>query len=164
MRSRSRSSAAHGPTISPNVILAKGQRKRADRAELHYMQHRALPSRHIIADAQTRVQATRAMLVTRWHDEGIAALAKPFDGLALARRKLAEAALQELEEVVMIGDTMETDIRGAVEAGMHAYLVLTGSTQIEGVGDYVYQPTRLLQSVADLTEEIKTGRVDATGA
>ena len=74
-----------------------------------------------------------------------------------ARRKLADLALSELEQVVMIGDTMETDIRGAVEAGIHSYLVLTGSTQLECVGDYVYQPTRVIQSVADLTQEVKTG-------
>ena len=57
----------------------------------------------------------------------------------------------------MIGDTMETDIRGAVEAGMQSFLVLSGSTQLEALCDYVYQPGRVLQSVADLTEEIKTG-------
>jgi NagD protein len=75
-----------------------------------------------------------------------------------ARRKLAELSLTEPEQVVMIGDTMETDIRGATEAGMQSFLVLTGSTQIELVGDYVYQPTRVLQSVADLVDEIKTGK------
>ncbi len=74
-----------------------------------------------------------------------------------ARRKLAELALGDLEQVVMIGDTMETDIRGAVEAGMQSFLVLSGSTQLENVSDYVYQPTRILQSVADLTKEVKTG-------
>src|SRR2546423_3013195 len=75
-----------------------------------------------------------------------------------ARRKLADLCRSQLEQVVMIGDTMETDIRGAFEAGLGAFLVLTGSTQLESIGDYVYQPTRLLQSVADLTEEIKLGR------
>jgi NagD protein len=75
-----------------------------------------------------------------------------------ARRKLAELALTEPEQVVMIGDTMETDIRGAVEAGLLSFLVLSGSTQLENMCDYVYQPTRILQSVADLVEEIKTGR------
>jgi NagD protein len=75
-----------------------------------------------------------------------------------ARRKLAELALTKPEQVVMIGDTMETDIRGAVEAGMQSFLVLSGSTQLEAVGEYVYQPTRLLQSVADLTPEVMTGR------
>jgi NagD protein len=58
----------------------------------------------------------------------------------------------------MIGDTMETDIRGAVEAGLLSYLVLTGSTKLEDVGDYVYQPTRILHSVAELVEEVKTGK------
>ena len=57
----------------------------------------------------------------------------------------------------MIGDTMETDIRGALEADMQAYLVLTGSTPLESVNEYVYQPTRVLASVADLTDEILTG-------
>lgn len=75
-----------------------------------------------------------------------------------ARRKLAELALGTPEEVVMIGDTMETDIRGAFEAGMHAFLVLSGSTQLEDVADYVYQPTRILQTVAELTEEVLTGK------
>jgi len=75
-----------------------------------------------------------------------------------AQRKLAELALTKPEQVVMIGDTMETDIRGAFEAGMHAFLVLSGSTQFEAIGDYVYQPTRVLQTVADLIEEVKSGK------
>jgi NagD protein len=75
-----------------------------------------------------------------------------------ACRKLAALAMLEPEQVVMIGDTMETDIRGAFEAGLPSYLVLSGSTQFETVGDYVYQPTRILQTVGDLTEEIKTGK------
>jgi len=75
-----------------------------------------------------------------------------------ARRKLSELALGTPEQVVMIGDTMETDIRGAFEAGMQSYLVLSGSTQIEDVADHVYQPTRILGSVAELTEELKTGQ------
>src|SRR5438093_6604007 len=75
-----------------------------------------------------------------------------------ACRKLAELALIKLEQVVMIGDTMETDIRGAVEAGLQSFLVLSGATQLELVGDYVYQPTRVLQSVADLTDEVLTGK------
>src|SRR5947207_15060481 len=74
------------------------------------------------------------------------------------RRKLSELALGSPEEVAMIGDTRETDNRGAVEAGMHSFLVLSGSTRLEDVGDYVYQPTRILQSVADLTEEVRTGK------
>ncbi|MBX3734311.1 MAG: HAD-IIA family hydrolase [Verrucomicrobiae bacterium] len=75
-----------------------------------------------------------------------------------ACRRLTETALREPDQFIMIGDTMETDIRGAVEAGIHGYLVLTGSTQLEGIGDYVYQPTRVLQSVAELTQEVLTGK------
>lgn len=76
-----------------------------------------------------------------------------------AKRKLAEmTGGAGLEQTVVIGDTMETDIRGAIEAGLQAYLVLTGSTQIEDVCEYVYQPTRVLQSVADLVEEMQTGK------
>jgi NagD protein len=78
-----------------------------------------------------------------------------------ARRKLAEFALGKPEQVVMIGDTMETDIRGAVEAGMPAYLVLSGSTKFEDIGDHVFQPTRVLQSVAELVDEIRTGKESA---
>ena len=74
-----------------------------------------------------------------------------------ARHRLAELPAGPADPVVMIGDTMETDIRGAIEAGMPAFLVLSGSTEFEAIGDYVYQPTRVLQSVADLVEEVKNG-------
>jgi NagD protein len=62
------------------------------------------------------------------------------------------------EQIVVIGDTMETDIRGAIEAGLQAYLVLSGSTRVEDVAEYVYQPTRVLESVADLVDELKSGK------
>jgi len=61
-------------------------------------------------------------------------------------------------ETIMVGDTMETDIRGAVETGIQSYLVLTGSTQIEELPHYVFQPTRVMESVADLVTEIETGQ------
>jgi NagD protein len=76
-----------------------------------------------------------------------------------ARRKLADLAGGTLpEETVVIGDTMETDIRGAIESGLQAYLVLTGSTSLDRLAEYVYQPTRVLRSVADLTDELKSGK------
>lgn len=75
-----------------------------------------------------------------------------------ARKKLNDVAFVEPDNVIMIGDTMETDIRGAVEAGMQSFLVLSGSTKLENLSDYVYQPTRILNSVADLVQEIKTGQ------
>ena len=79
-----------------------------------------------------------------------------------ARKKLTEmAGAEALEDIIMIGDTMETDIRGAVEAGLNAYLVLSGSTRIEELAEYVYQPARVLGSVADLVEELRTGQPSA---
>ncbi len=75
-----------------------------------------------------------------------------------ARVRLNAMAATAPQQVVMIGDTMETDIRGAFESGMPSFLVLSGSTQFEMVGDYVYQPTRILQTVGDLVEEIRNGK------
>jgi len=76
-----------------------------------------------------------------------------------ACRRLADmGGTPRLDQVIMIGDTMETDIRGAIEAGLQGYLVLSGSTHIESLGDYVYQPTRVLNSVADLVDELKSGK------
>ena len=53
-------------------------------------------------------------------------------------------------QTIMIGDTMETDIRGATELELQSYLVLSGSTKAEDVAKYPYQPTRVLNSIADL--------------
>lgn len=64
------------------------------------------------------------------------------------------------EEVMMVGDTMETDIRGAIEVGMQACLVLTGSTRLEDLGNYVYQPTCVLEGVGTLLEELKGVNAD----
>lgn len=85
-------------------------------------------------------------------------LGKPNPYMFTRARKQLMASYSQPRDVIMVGDTMETDIRGAVEIGMQAYLVLTGSTTLGDLGDYVYQPTRVLGSVADLIEEIETGK------
>jgi len=54
------------------------------------------------------------------------------------------------EDTVMIGDRMDTDIIAGVESGMETILVLTGVTRREDVARYPYQPTRILESVADI--------------
>jgi NagD protein len=60
-------------------------------------------------------------------------------------------------ETIMIGDTMETDIKGASELGLQSYLVLTGSTQKKQIAQYPFQPTRVLNSIAELvTKPITT--------
>jgi NagD protein len=57
---------------------------------------------------------------------------------------------------VMIGDRMDTDIVTGLEAGLETILVLTGITETpEEAQKYSYLPTRIVASVADLTDEIE---------
>jgi NagD protein len=56
----------------------------------------------------------------------------------------------------MVGDRMDTDVVAGLEAGLRTILVLTGSTRGEQVERFPYRPTRVVDSVADLT-----GLVDA---
>jgi NagD protein len=53
------------------------------------------------------------------------------------------------EDTVMVGDNMQTDIIGGVQAGLETVLVLSGVTK-EGWQRYAYQPTRVVESVADI--------------
>jgi NagD protein len=57
-------------------------------------------------------------------------------------------------ETIMVGDTMETDIRGAVELGFESVLVLTGSTRREDLACYPYQPARIVESIAELAADL----------
>jgi NagD protein len=54
------------------------------------------------------------------------------------------------ENAVMIGDRMDTDIVAGVESGLETILVLTGVTRREDVRRYPYQPTRIVESVAEI--------------
>jgi len=54
------------------------------------------------------------------------------------------------EDTVMIGDRMDTDIVAGVESGMETILVLTGVTERDDVKRYPYQPTRIVESVAEI--------------
>jgi NagD protein len=54
------------------------------------------------------------------------------------------------ESTVMIGDRMDTDIVAGVESGMETILVLSGVTRRDDVARYPYQPTRIVESVAEI--------------
>ena len=54
------------------------------------------------------------------------------------------------DEVVMVGDTMETDILGGVQMGYRTVLVLTGSTQRTELDRYAYGPHYVVDSIDDL--------------
>lgn len=54
------------------------------------------------------------------------------------------------ENAIMVGDRMDTDIRVGTESGLETALVLTGVTTREMIDRFPYQPTRVVDSVADL--------------
>jgi NagD protein len=65
----------------------------------------------------------------------------------------------EFANTVMIGDTMETDILGAVQLGYHSILVLSGGTKLTDLQNFAYRPDRIIGSVADLCDsDWLTGR------
>ena len=52
----------------------------------------------------------------------------------------------------MIGDTMETDILGGTQLGMHTVLVLTGGTQPEDLARFAYRPEYVVQSLREFAK------------
>jgi NagD protein len=59
------------------------------------------------------------------------------------------------ESTVLIGDRMDTDIVTGIEAGLETILVLTGITAADEAGRFSYLPSRIVDSVADLVDEIE---------
>jgi NagD protein len=58
------------------------------------------------------------------------------------------------ETSAMIGDRMDTDVLAGLEVGMTTMLVLTGLTKLPDVDRYPFRPSRIVDSIADLVEEI----------
>lgn len=58
------------------------------------------------------------------------------------------------ETTAMIGDRMDTDIIAGMEAGLHTVLVLSGITRAEDINAYPFRPSQVLNSVADLIEQV----------
>lgn len=54
------------------------------------------------------------------------------------------------ENAIMIGDRMDTDVRVGIESGLETILVLSGVTTPNMIEQFPYQPTRVVNSVADL--------------
>ena len=58
------------------------------------------------------------------------------------------------ETTAMVGDRMDTDVVAGLEAGMYSILVLTGSTHREQAEQYPFRPSRIVESIADLVDEL----------
>jgi NagD protein len=58
------------------------------------------------------------------------------------------------ETTAMIGDRMDTDVLCGLEAGLETILVLTGISTRDEVARYPYRPSRIVDSVADLIDEV----------
>ncbi|REF36096.1 HAD-IIA family hydrolase [Thermasporomyces composti] len=58
------------------------------------------------------------------------------------------------ETTMIIGDRMDTDIRSGIEAGLRTALVLSGVTTRADVDRYPYKPSLVVDSVADLIDEL----------
>jgi NagD protein len=72
----------------------------------------------------------------------------------LMMRSALNAIDAHSETTAMVGDRMETDVVSGLEAGMHTVLVLTGSTQREEAEAFPYRPSRIVESIADLVDEL----------
>ncbi len=57
------------------------------------------------------------------------------------------------EETAMIGDNMETDIIGGVQAGLETILILSGVTRREAVTRYSYVPNRIATSLDEIEND-----------
>lgn len=65
-----------------------------------------------------------------------------------ARKQLGLAT----DEMIMIGDTMETDILGGVQMGYKTVLVLSGGANREDLRHFAFQPDHVIESVAEIAD------------
>jgi len=69
-------------------------------------------------------------------------------------RSALNAITAHSETTAMIGDRMDTDVLCGLEAGLQTILVLTGIATRGDIGRYPYRPSRILESIADLIDEV----------
>jgi NagD protein len=72
----------------------------------------------------------------------------------LMMRSALNAIEAHSETTAMVGDRMDTDVVSGLEAGMHTVLVLTGSTTREEAERFPYRPSRIVESIAELVDEL----------
>jgi 5'-nucleotidase len=73
----------------------------------------------------------------------------------LMMRSALNAIDAHSETAAMVGDRMDTDVVSGLEAGMETILVLTGVTTREQAERYPYRASRIVDSVAELLDELR---------
>jgi NagD protein len=69
-------------------------------------------------------------------------------------RSALNAISAHSESAAMIGDRMDTDVLCGLEAGLETILVLSGISTRAEVDRYPYRPSRIIESVAELIDEV----------
>ncbi len=72
----------------------------------------------------------------------------------LMMRSALNAIDAHSESTAMVGDRMDTDMVAGLEAGLETVLVLTGVSTRESAERFPYRASRIVDSVADLVEEV----------
>jgi NagD protein len=72
----------------------------------------------------------------------------------LMMRSALNAIEAHSETTAMIGDRMDTDVVAGLEAGLHTILVLSGVATRDAAERFPYRPSRIIDSVADLIDEV----------
>ena len=61
----------------------------------------------------------------------------------------------KLDEVLVVGDRIYTDIRVGVNAKVDSVMVLSGETTLKDLENYSYRPTYILGSIKELPDLLK---------
>ena len=69
---------------------------------------------------------------------------------AVMMREAAKEIGMHSQDLIMVGDTMETDVLGGVMIGFRTILVLTGVTAEADLANFAYRPDRVVDSIAAL--------------
>ena len=79
----------------------------------------------------------------------------------LMMRSALNAIAAHSESTAMIGDRMDTDIVAGLEAGLETILVMTGVTTPGEAERYSYRPSKIVESVANLTPLLEAAGASA---
>jgi 5'-nucleotidase len=79
----------------------------------------------------------------------------------LMMRSALNAIQAHSESTAMIGDRMDTDIVAGLEAGLETILVMTGVTTPGEAERYSYRPSKIVESVANLTPLLEAAGASA---